>query len=860
MASETKIRTPSGAIIHTGFLSKDVRGGTGVKGEYLVRPTPSGDSVDYREVSGLEDRGGNIITSRTGKQTVNWFSREDILRKIASEKQQKKIDRPIFVGIDQRVSQHEDLKSTKVIIPEKPIKDDQGRDVIGVRDKVSKQTKLTPLKERELKIIEGQRYAEKLPQTHPKPKPQPKKQTLSEIRPNTIEAQKYSKDIKGAIEKQRTITRNLIHTSEADKSFTKRTLASLGLIGMGAVRGVSSMAELVRYPITTVKGTVQSMKPANFRGAMYGLGEQLKRDPLGTATEFYIYQKSFNKLNSMAKRSRVGRFVAEEIFIAKQPKKFQPYVRAYIEGMKAQEKIKPSKKVTKVDFANVQSLTKIEAKALKKALQQTDSFVFGSKASDVLTGSKTPTPKDVDLATKSVDLFNKQFMKNLPKSARANLIVKGQKITRAGTGETVLDVKPMDRLRPNFDYINRKGYLPVTGYDKKIVYSKGDQLTLPKYKNMLREGKLEIPTQKTITVDGIKFTQFSEQVIRKGLGSLQYLLEKNVRRAKDLASFINNLEVQLQHLKATNPITPVGKLSKTIKEIVIRDSLRTLKEGKVPAVKDIKGIKGVKDLPTGKRVTPLEEKLVNLEAQVMLVKAKKGKGIKTNNEIIRLSQRIKQTKADIYSEKIFNANTKTLKKVELQKPKKITTSTLNKPSTRSYIPLSKIKPSKIPIAKFKSSNIPLSSKVPLSKIPSSKIPSSDASQSKQPNSKIPGSKLPPSQIPPSQVPPSVLPPTLIPPSQIPPSQIPPSQIPPPYIPPSRIPPSRLPPSKIPPPKIPPQKEFIYYPKDKYFKQLSNKVTGKKPQVLKFTTTVVRPNKPISKKKRLLRLYTGAELR
>ncbi len=49
---------------------------------------------------------------------------------------------------------------------------------------------------------------------------------------------------------------------------------------------------------------------------------------------------------------------------------------------------------------DVKALNKFEAIALKKALQKTDSVVFGSGASRILSGKKTAKPKDIDLAWK----------------------------------------------------------------------------------------------------------------------------------------------------------------------------------------------------------------------------------------------------------------------------------------------------------------------------------------------------------------------------------------------------------------------------------------------------------------------------
>jgi hypothetical protein len=70
------------------------------------------------------------------------------------------------------------------------------------------------------------------------------------------------------------------------------------------------------------------------------------------------------------KRSPVGRFVSEEIFISRQPVEIRPAVRNIIKSSKVQEVINPFKidTIKKVDFAEVKSLTRSEANALEEEL------------------------------------------------------------------------------------------------------------------------------------------------------------------------------------------------------------------------------------------------------------------------------------------------------------------------------------------------------------------------------------------------------------------------------------------------------------------------------------------------------------
>ena len=65
---------------------------------------------------------------------------------------------------------------------------------------------------------------------------------------------------------------------------------------------------------------------------------------------------------------------------------------------------------------------------------------------------------------------------------------------------------------------------------------------LPKQTRTLVDGALDIKIGGKIEkVGGLRMVGFSEQTLRKGLGTLQVILERNIRRAKDPAGFVESL-------------------------------------------------------------------------------------------------------------------------------------------------------------------------------------------------------------------------------------------------------------------------------------------------------------------------------
>jgi len=744
-----------------------------------------------------------------------------------------------------------------------------------------------------------------------------------------------------------------------------------GTVGLGfvAVKSVGlSFRQTLRHPLVTLKGLGKAaLDPL---GTAKGIVEQAMVDPVGTVLEYYLYSKAMNLLGRTIKRSPVGRFVQEELFIRSVPPSLRKSVRAIIKSSKVQEKINPTKikSLKGVNFLEVKSLTKIEAIALKKAIIQTDSVIFGSAASRTIGGKRMPLPKDVDLATKSITQFNRQFFNNLPKTVRKNYVIKGQKILRksGNTLTPILDVKPLDRIIPQKSILTKRGRLPVniikkvkgksfTGalvkditlrakeilkpqknlqsilqphvtifsavelkgisslkktllsksvanspkvlldnrvfqvskglktsnvillrnqgawnkfrlslakdigikirskrlFHVSIANKKGTNLAsvgsfnikdlklVSKIKGGLSAkgvlGKklqttLEVPTQKLVKVKKIRLTGFGEQTTRKGLGTLQVLLEKNVKRAKDPQAFLVSLQVQLDFIKKSKPLTVLGRANRVRKIKVINNAMKILKSKSFSKLLDSK-VKGL----------TIQYPLLSNIDKIKLKKISKSKATSLAKKIIK-TRKIPKNVKDVMDKKtigqIIPKHPKVIKKVSIKKIGQIIPKppgSIFKRAKKPTVPIGQIIP-KVPRVFFKDSKIPsivvnskgriirqsivpklqkpskLGSIIPLVKprasiIPPSKIPRPSVAplfQSSKLSSMIPskilsfkGSKL---LVPKSKIP-----------SRVPPSRIPKPKIPPP----SKIPSSRIPPpSKIPPSKIPTRRITRPTPKEK----------------------------------------------
>lgn len=541
-------------------------------------------------------------------------------------------------------------------------------------------------------------------------------------------------------------------TRVAERVFTGTV--ALGILG--GLRGAAGVVRLVQEPVQSVKAFVSALRQP--LKTISVVGQQFTIDPVGTVTEFAVFSKTLNVAGKGVARSPVGRFVREEMYIRSMPKEIRTPVRSIIKSAKVQEKINPFKVkgIKRVDFAEIKTLTRTEAKAVAKTLSQTDSVIFGSAAARTLSRKRTPIPKDVDVATRNINIFNNVFIKNLPKKIRKGYSIRGQKLIRKSNGQALMDVKPLNRLIPDKSILTQRGFIPVSGFVKRLKVKKGS--VLPQLKRKKVVGATVVPTQKLQKVGGIRLVGFGEQTTRKGLGTIQVLVEKNVRRAKDPQSFIISLKIQREAIKRTSPLTPVGRLKRSSRlktldsaiKILTSKKFADLLEKRIPGI--TKRFPILKKINT-KRLKKIDLKKINKAVKRGVKKLPKGRLV--------LKKKVQPKRRPPKRPTPKPKAKKPIRRAIKRRVSKIPSKLKRKRPTPTKLP-SKL-PSKIPPTRIR--RVPLSrppSKAP-SKVPS-KVPSKPPSK---PPSKIPPSrppKKPPSRLPPSK-PPSKLP------SGLPPSRI-----------------------------------------------------------------------------------------
>ena len=714
----------------------------------------------------------------------------------------------------------------------------------------------------------------------------------------------------------------LISLTEREKGTTKAILAGVvGLGGLGVTGAVVGAARAFLRPDIFI--TQLAIAILNPRETAIELDRQFRRNPSGVITEFIVFRRTFGAISRGIKNSPVGRTIALELFIRKFPKNIQNVVRTILKGANAQKKINPNKVPTLKDlkFAQPKSLTAIEFKAALKAMNETPNTVlFGSGAGRLFARRKIPKPEDLDIASGNVKLFIRNFVKNLPKKAKKDIIVKGEKVFNRNRPKPLFDIKPLSRLIQQRGIFTRRGRLPVIGFRRQIkgierlrlirkvsndVFTaegkviKGQKIKMPtrRQRSLIRKntielarlrkrlkkltkgfkasqlvklvkrpfsGAFEFATQKIQKVKGtgIQMVGFGEQTLRKALGTLQVLVEKEIRRQKDPQGLLMGLEVQVASLVKRKPKTAIGRVLIKRRIRIIKETIKLLKskafarllEKKVPGL--------TKQFPLVSRINlralkQLRPEVAKLEARKIVRKGRfmerllpetelvkrikkrniffHGTTINNLKNILKKGLKTKKSNVGFVDKAIFLAsNLKTAKFFGRVKSKKaivlkirLTKKQLRKADVnrQETIVFENINPKQISLLRKPTREptrrpaIPRTiSRTELKKL-AQKLPKQTrrALRSRLPSrlpSKIPVasllsrlpsrlrrsvlSKLKPSRVP-SRVPSRM-------PSRVPsrmPSKVPPSR-PPTRVPPSRVPPSR-PPTRVPPSRVPPSR-------------------------------------------------------
>ena len=382
------------------------------------------------------------------------------------------------------------------------------------------------------------------------------------------------------------------------------TNAQLALLSIP--RTGSFFARLAVTPVTTVKAQVRALT-VDLPKTVKQLRLEFIRDPLGVVGDFIVFSKVAGFVGRGVKRSPIGFALQKELFLIRLPKDLRFSARKILNAAVAQKKINPLKlkDPKKINFVKPKDLTRIEFNAVLKTLRskKVDSVVFGSEAAAVVT--KKIKPKDIDIATSDIAAFSREFINNLPKKARRDIVLRGQKVIDKRTGRKLLDIKPLSRLHPGKNLFG-KAFLPIAGLRQRIVFKvkTGELLPskLPEFKPSIVQGALEIGVEKVIKVKGVKITGFGEQTLRKALGTLQVLIEKNVRRAKDPQSLLVSLKLQLSTIKGSKPKTVFGRSLKKSRVIKLRDAIRLLQSKRFAKLLDSKVPGLTRDFPLVSRI------------------------------------------------------------------------------------------------------------------------------------------------------------------------------------------------------------------------------------------------------------------
>lgn len=373
---------------------------------------------------------------------------------------------------------------------------------------------------------------------------------------------------------------------------------AIGFLSLG--KAAKGGYKVIRHPITTGKQISRFVKEVDIKkvpGVVASVGKSelydFSSDPLGYMAELEAFTRGLRFVGKGIKANKLANTIDREIFITGLPEELRKPVRKIIKAIESQKKIKSYKDIRLRDIKDlrVETLTKGETEAALKAVNKTYSVLFGSGASRVLTGGKTKIPHDLDIATRSINGFFEEFKAALPKAERSNYVLRGEKITTK-SGRSLFDIKPLSRLYPS-NFLGKRS-LPVTKLKKKLVLfqkrkSKGDIISKtlnydvvfkPELKDYVVASRFEIFVDKPIRFEGIKFISIGQQTVRKGLGTLQNLIEKNVRRAKDPAGLLELLLIQKENLKITKPLTIIGRAQKKTKMKNINEAIKLLRSNR----------------------------------------------------------------------------------------------------------------------------------------------------------------------------------------------------------------------------------------------------------------------------------------
>lgn len=244
-------------------------------------------------------------------------------------------------------------------------------------------------------------------------------------------------------------------------------------------------------------------------------------------------------------KTGVERAIARRALVKSVPAVERPFVKEITSAIQVQRKVKPTVAPQPSKVFQTTGLKPSEVSKVIGVVKKEKGVVFGSAASSIATGGRTKLPKDIDIAVPSSRLS----------------------ATKRQLRGTDVDVKPIVTTGTERGLI--RGELPVPGAPRAL-----GGLVEP----------FSVRTQRVLKEQGVRFTSFAEQTTRKGLGTLQVLLEREGRRAKDPVSFVESLKLQQKFATERGKVRTAEKLGKSIKTLTSPQFQKIL-ESKTPAIR-----------------------------------------------------------------------------------------------------------------------------------------------------------------------------------------------------------------------------------------------------------------------------------
>jgi len=397
------------------------------------------------------------------------------------------------------------------------------------------------------------------------------------------------------------------------ESFQTATILAGGLAFMKA--GVS-VVRIAFNPPAFIKQQVKAFNKDNRKETFNSILREMNQNPVGFFTEMWAFTKILNLAGVGLKKLPITRFLYEEWNILKFPLKQRRFVRSIIKSAKIQESLNPTKLKTlkKVDILKIEQLSVVEAKVLLKTMGETSSVSLGNAFLRKVVGRQS---KGLTIATENAAVFNRVFLKNLPKNLRKQFVIRGNSLVRRTTGKSFAKnvpvgsitsrlpklkvsvklkpgaklklaaakvrmtqkiaplVKIAGRVSRRVKRVIRVGGEKVSAVNQKVLTSVktnmgglGITIRFVKFRVGVKIGELSSPTIKALN------TQF--RLLKRTLNKAGNVVNSKVLRiANKINALLKNANIKVKFAKFK-----LGTRLGVLKESIAKPVLRTVRKGK----------------------------------------------------------------------------------------------------------------------------------------------------------------------------------------------------------------------------------------------------------------------------------------